>query len=155
MGSYISQKAVSSWLEFESYTALSEDQALLARLARPSPARLHVRTAVARMAPHLTPAELDTITTLVAKKHSASVILGEIKKRRQKNELYAPKIWVARRAMAGASHLRGRPEKRGRSRKLSPAQTQRLFKKRTELISQADGERYVTFEETVRRRQRR
>ena len=57
--------------------------------------------------------------------------------------------------MAGATHLRGRPEKRGRSRKLSPAQTQRLFKKRAELISQADGERYVTLEETVRRRQRR
>ena len=83
------------------------------------------------MAPHLTPAELDTITTLVAKKHSASVILGEIKKQRQKVMLDAPKIWAFRRAMAGDTHLRGRPEKRGRSRKLSQAQTQRLFTKRT------------------------
>ena len=103
------------------------------------------------MAPHLTPAELDTITTLVAKKHSASVILGEIQKQRQKDKLDAPKIWAIRRAMAGAANLRGRQERRGRSRQLSQAQTQRLFKKRAELISQADGERYVTLEETVRR----
>ena len=103
------------------------------------------------MAPHLVPAELDLITVLVAKKHSASEILGKIKKQRQCEKLAPPKIWAIRRAMAGATHLRGRPENRGRPRKLSPAQTQRMFKKRAELIVKADGERYVTVEEAVRR----
>ena len=96
------------------------------------------------MAPHLAPAELDLITPLVAKKHSASEILGKIKKQRQRDKIDPPMIWAIRRAMAGATHLRGRPENRGRPRKLSPAQTQRLSKKRAELIVQADGERYVT-----------
>ena len=103
------------------------------------------------MAPHLSPSELDLITALVAKKHSASEILEKIKKQRQCEKLDPPKIWAVRRAMAGATHLRGRPEKRGRPRKLSPAQTQRMFKKRAELIAQADGGRYVTVEEAVRR----
>ena len=105
----------------------------------------------AQMAPHLTPTELDLITALAAKKHSASEILEKIKKQRQRERLDPPKIWAVRRALAGATHLRGRPETRGRPRKLSPAQTQRMFKKRAELILQADGEQYVTVEETVRR----
>ena len=38
------------------------------------------------MAPHLSPTELDLITTLVAKKLSASDILGTIKKHRVRSE---------------------------------------------------------------------
>ena len=52
--------------------------------------------------------------------------------------------------MVGATHLRVRPEVRGRSRKLSPAQTQRLFKRHIGLASQADGEGYMTLEEALR-----
>ena len=103
------------------------------------------------MAPHLSPGELDLITTLVAKKYSAADILTKIKKLRQREKVEPPKIWAVRRAMAGVTHRRGRPEKRGRRRKLSPAQSDRLFKKRSELIAQADGERYVTVEEITRR----
>ena len=103
------------------------------------------------MAPHLSPGELDLITTLVAKKYSAADILTKIKKLRQREKVEPPKIWAVRRAMAGVTHRRGRPEKRGRRRKLSPAQSDRMFKKRSELIAQADGERYVTVEEITRR----
>ena len=93
----------------------------------------------AQMAPRLTPTELDMITTLSAKKQSASEILEKIEKQRRREKLDPPKIWAVRRAMAGATHLRGRPETRGRPRKLSPVQTQRMCKKRAELIAQADG----------------
>ena len=90
------------------------------------------------------------ITALVTKQHSASEILGKIKKRRQLDKLEPPEIWATRRPMVGATHLRVRTEKRGRSRKLSPAQTQRLFKRHTGLASQADGECYMTVEEALR-----
>ena len=70
----------------------------------------------AQMAPHLTPAELDMITALSAKKQSASEILEKIEKQRRREKLGPPKIWAVRRAMAGATHLRGRSESRGRPR---------------------------------------
>ena len=54
------------------------------------------------MAPHLTPAELDMITALSAKKQSASDILEKIEKQRRRGKLDPPKIWAVRRAMAGA-----------------------------------------------------
>ena len=110
-----------------------------------------VAPAQSPMAPHLSPGELDLITTLVAKKYSPADILTKIKKLRQREKVEPPKIWAVRRAMAGVTHRRGRPEKRGRQRKLSPAQSDRMFKKRAELIAQADGERYVTVEEITRR----
>ena len=54
------------------------------------------------MAQHLTPAELDMITALSAKKQSASEILEKIEKQRRREKLDPPKIWAVRRAVAGA-----------------------------------------------------
>ena len=103
------------------------------------------------MAPHLSPIELDLVTTLISKKYSSRDILAKITEQRRREKVEPPKIWAVRRAMAGVTHRRGRQEKRGRQKKLSPAQSDRMFKKRSELIAQADGERYVTVEEITRR----
>ena len=59
------------------------------------------------MAQHLTPAELDMITALSAKKQSASEILEKIEKQRRRGKLDPPKIWAVRRAMAGRDYTFG------------------------------------------------
>ena len=57
----------------------------------------------------------------------------------------APKIWAIRRAMAGGTHKRGRPGTRGRQKKLTTVQAQRLFRKRAALLKKAKTEHYVSY----------
>ena len=100
------------------------------------------------MAPHLTPAELDVVTESVAKHLSSDAILRSIAKARHKCGVEAPQIWAIRRAMAGATHKRGRTEKRGRRKKLTDGQVNRLFEKREHLVKSKS--RYVPVREVVR-----
>ena len=103
------------------------------------------------MAPHLSGHELDQVTTCVAKGMCAQEILDVIATLRSRDDVDPPKIWAVRRAMAGSTHKRGRPESRGRSKKLTPEQTRRLLDKRTQLVEKARGERYVSLDEVVSR----
>ena len=79
----------------------------------------------------------------VAQRMGAKEILAAIGKERRKQRVPVPKISAIRRAMAGVTHLQGKPETRGRAKRLTPAQAQRLFDKRGELVRRAQGERYV------------
>ena len=86
----------------------------------------------------------------VAQRMGAKDILAAIAKERRKQRVPVPKIWAIRRAMAGVTHLQGKPETRGRAKRLTPAQAQRLFDKRGELVRRAQGERYVPYREVRR-----
>ena len=99
------------------------------------------------MAPHLSGGELDTVRRCVAQRMPASDTLAVITKDREQQGVAAPKIWAVRRAMAGVTHLQGKPEARGRRKRLTPAQAQRLFDKRRELVRRVKGERYVSYRE--------
>ena len=101
------------------------------------------------MAPHLAPAELNLITQCVAKRMEAPQIWDSIAKLRKKAKVELPKIWVIRRAMAGITHKRGKAESRGRKKKLTGVQANRLFDKRVQLVRKVDGVRYVPAEEIV------
>ena len=103
------------------------------------------------MAPHLTPDELDMITVFTAKKMGAQDICDALSKRRAAAKVPAPKVWVIHRAMAGATHKRGKVETRGTKLKLTDVQAQRLFDKRSELVVSADGAWYVPVDEIVTR----
>ena len=105
----------------------------------------------ARMPPRLTADELDMITMCAAKKMSAEDIREAISKRRAAQKIAPPKVWAIRRAMAGATHKRGRSETRGGKHKLNEVQAQRLFDKRAELVIKADGARYVPLKEIAAR----
>ena len=102
------------------------------------------------MAPHLSGAELDMVRQRVAQHMCASDILAAIAATRKKDRVAAPKIWAVRRAMAGATHLHGQAETRGRRKKLTSTQAQRLFDKRRALVARARGERYVPLQEVRR-----
>ena len=97
------------------------------------------------MAPHLSGQELDIVTRAVARKKSSSAILALITKQRRKAKQEPPKIWAIRRAMAGGTHKRGRPGTRGRKKKLTTVQAQRLFRKRAALLKKAKTEHYVSY----------
>ena len=103
------------------------------------------------MAPHLTNHELDQVTVCVAKGMGAKEILAVIAKQRRRAKVDPPKIWALRRAVAGATHKRGKTERRGRGKKLTAVQTSRLLGKRRDLIEKAQGERYVSLDEVVPR----
>ena len=102
------------------------------------------------MAPHLSGHELDTVRQCVAKHMPAAEILSAIAKDRKKERIEPPKIWAIRRAMAGSTHLQGKPERRGRAKRLTPAQAQRLFDKRRDLVNRAKGEKYVRYRDVRR-----
>ena len=116
----------------------------------PGPPPADLPLAVRAMAPHLSAAELDVVRQCVAKKMLAQGILNIIAKARKKAHVDAPQIWAIRRAMAGVTHRRGMPETRGRRKKLTAAQAERLFRKRGDLISRAGGEQYVPLREVRR-----
>ena len=99
------------------------------------------------MAPHLSGGELDTVRRCAAQRMPAPDTLAVIAKDREQQGVAAPKIWAVRRAMAGVTHLQGKPEARGRRKRLTPAQAQRLFDKRRELVRRVKGERYVSYRE--------
>ena len=116
----------------------------------PADTTRHSLRFAAAMAPHLTGGELDTVRQCVARKMSANDILAAITAARRKARVDPPKIWAIRRAMAGATHLQGQPETRGRRKKLTATQAQRLFDKRSALVERAQGERYVPLREVRR-----
>ena len=82
-------------------------------------------------------------------KMEAQAICDIIAEGRARAGIAAPKIWAVRRAMAGATHRRSKPEARGRKRKLSEAQSKRLFEKRRELITKKGGKQYVRLDDMV------
>ena len=90
------------------------------------------------------------VTALVAKQKDAHEILAAIAKRRRRSKLAEPKVWAIRRAMAGATHRRGKVETRGRKQKLSAVQAKRLMAKRKQLVKKANGERYISVDEMTR-----
>ena len=104
---------------------------------------------VLAMAPHLTPMELDIVMICLGNKMEAQAICDIIAEGRARAGIAAPKIWAVRRAMAGATHRRSKPEARGRKRKLSEAQSERLFGKRRELITKKGGKQYVRMDDMV------
>jgi len=87
----------------------------------------------------------------MAKKMSAHQIWDALSKSRRRVDVDMPKIWAVRRAMAGVTHKRGRTETRGRKKKLTDVQANRLFEKRGQLIRKACGGRYVATQEVVAR----
>ena len=91
------------------------------------------------------------ITVFTARKMGAQDICDALSKRRAAAKVPAPKVWAIRRAMAGATHKRGKVETRGGKLKLTDVQAQRLFDKRSELVVSADGARYVPVDEIVTR----
>ena len=74
------------------------------------------------MAPHLTGGELDAVRQGVAQQLTATDILAAISKARKKEQVPPPKIWAIRRAMTGATHLRGNVETRGQRKTLTATQ---------------------------------
>ena len=101
------------------------------------------------MAPHLAGAELDLVTQAVAKGKEASEILALVVAGRRKSKTPPPKIWAIRRAMLGSTHKRGLVETRGRKRRLSQVQVNRLFTKRAEMIKKSQASlkpRYVSYD---------
>ena len=103
------------------------------------------------MAPHLTPAELDSIVQDVARCRAATDIHARIARAREACGVPAPQIWAVRRAMRGATHKRGVVETRGRKKALTPAQAKRLNASRLALLKQADGQREVTYKAITRK----
>ena len=102
------------------------------------------------MAPHLTGGELDAVRQGAAQQLTATDMLAAISKAWKKERVPPPKIWAIRRAMTGATHLRGNVETRGRRKTLTATQAQRLFEKRRDLVRRARGERYVPLREVRR-----
>ena len=62
------------------------------------------------MAPHLTPEELDFVASSMVKRLTAKEIWSRLKEGRDSSALTMPKIWAARRAMAGVTHKRGQTQ---------------------------------------------
>lgn len=118
-------------------------QALVARTPLVFP------TLYSAMAPHLTPEELDEIREMAAARVEPTAIHKQLAARRQQAGLEPPNLTTVRRAFRGQTHLRGRPETRGRKRKLTPANVRRLNAVRRDLVKKARTEHEVHWDDVI------
>ena len=86
------------------------------------------------------------VTAAVARKQAPDKILKLITSRRRRLNVEAPQIWAIRRAVAGVTHNRGLKETRGRKKKLTKVQVNRLFTKRKEMVQKADKQYNVSYD---------
>jgi len=86
------------------------------------------------------------VTAAAAWKQTSDKILNLITSRRMRLNVEAPQIWAIRRAVAGVTHNRGLKETRGRKKKLTKVQVNRLFTKRKEMVQKADKQYNVSYD---------
>ena len=101
------------------------------------------------MAPHLSDAELDVVTTMHRDGKSTSDILERITKSRERNGVGPPQIRSIQKALAGETHRRGKVETRGRKRLWSPPHTRKADKVRVDLYAKADGEKEIHWKDII------
>ena len=102
------------------------------------------------MAPHLTLAELDTVTKMAAKGRLPREVRTVIERGRKRKSIDTPTVDNIRLAMQGKTHRRGTVETRGRKPILTPKKVRSLEKARKDLQKQAKGKE-VPMNRIVRR----
>jgi transposase len=102
------------------------------------------------MAPHLTPQEQDRVVQLKAKGKEPTFILKKINSLRHGRGVHPLAVDAVRRALRGKTHLRARPETRGRKRTFSKHMVKKLNATRKALVKKADGDRQIRWKDVLR-----
>ena len=103
------------------------------------------------MAPHLTPAELDSIASLSSRGKSPQEAHAKIQRGRMRRGVDTPTVNNVRLAMQGKTHRRGAQERRGRKLKITPKKFRAMQRARKDLQKSAAGAREVPMAAILRR----
>ena len=90
------------------------------------------------MAPHLSKAELDVVTTMHWAGKGTDDILTSVAKSRKRGGVAAPQLRAIQKALAGDTYRRGKNETRGRKRRWTPAHTHKANQGRVSLYAKAE-----------------
>lgn len=102
------------------------------------------------MAPHLTPAELNSMQAKSASGQTPLAIHSWLEKARAKKKLEAPSPGSVRKALKGKTYKRGVVETRGRKRMLSSRAVKAINAARKKLLKKAGNEEEVTWDQCRR-----
>jgi hypothetical protein len=103
------------------------------------------------MAPQLTVKEQAMVDDIVrAKQDKPMEAVQKINAERRKRKVEEVHKSTVYRYIDGATHARGRTEKRGRKQALTKADTQKLQQSRRRLLKKADGEYRVTYADIIK-----
>ena len=102
------------------------------------------------MGKHLSAAELDAIQTWKSKGVTAAEIHRKLQGGRRRKRMAGPDLSTVHRALKGASFQRTRVESRGRKRALSSVNVRALDRTRRRLITKADGDYEVHWDDVIR-----
>ena len=114
-------------------------------LLRPRPASLKA------MGRHFSSAELDAIQRWRAAGWAPTEIHVQLVKDRKRSKQAGPDLTTVRRYLKGGTHLRSATETRGRKKALTVINLKRLDRVRDSLLTKADCEREITWDEVIRK----
>ncbi len=106
---------------------------------------------VCTMRKQFTDAELDKILKWKADSRTPIEIHNQLVKDRKRLKQKGPDLTTVRRFLKGSTHQRSATETRGRKRALTPTNLKTMDRVRDELLTKADCEREISWDEVIRK----